>query len=107
MSQTKEAGPALRVGMRIKLIRGMPKYIRKPDECYDYMGWIAGNVPVGSVGTIYKEKPMGAHNYQSLAIHWDGIEPKPNYYFGLGGQEGDPLDIEIYEEVPQDQKESL
>jgi hypothetical protein len=70
-------------------------------ERYDYELWLAGQIPVGSVGTIYKTEPT-LSGYKSLAIRWDNYVPKEGYYFGLCGQEGEPL-YDQYEALPQEE----
>ena len=83
----------LKDGMRIKLIKGIDNGT-KP-----YMSWCAGNVPVGTCGTI-RQRPSDPR-YTAWEIKWDGIEPKSEldsrgepWYFGIG-----EFNSEYYEEV--------
>ena len=82
-------------GMRIRLIKGMD------NGKLPYMGWCAGNVPVGTEGTVY-EVPLSPieqkyHDYHIFAVKWDGIEPQNNSYFGIG-----VIDAEYYEVIQPD-----
>ena len=79
------------VGMRIRLIKGMD------NGKLPYMGWLAGNVPVGTYGTVYEIPPhkLYPHNH-TFAVKWDGIEPENDGYFGLGY-----VDPEYYEIIDQ------
>ena len=102
---SKPEVPRLRVGMRIRLIRGMSKDIRCPDDRLPYMDALAGRIPVGATGTLYQEGPFGLYQYTVMAVRWDGITPNPGYYFSLGKPEGAPLDTEVYEEISEHKEE--
>ncbi len=59
----------LKAGMRLKLVLG--------SNGRATAGWYAGEIPVGSKGTVYVERNG------CPAIKFDGIEPKDGLYFGL------------------------
>ena len=86
-----KTNPQLRVGMRIRLIKGID-HGEQP-----YMMWCAGNVPVGTCGTIYQRPSHPMYpDFVILAVNWDGITSKSNdTYFGMGST----YDPEYYEEV--------
>ena len=70
------------IGSRVKVVRGTPKTIGWPTktEYFDHVKWIAGNVPVGSTGTIV-EVP---NNNVIVQIVWDHDQlPKSGYVFGV------------------------
>jgi len=70
------------IGSRVKVVRGTPKTIgwSTKTEYFDHVKWIAGNVPVGSTGTIV-EIP---DNNVIVQIVWDhGQEPIKGYVFGV------------------------
>ena len=80
------------VGKRVKVIRGTRdencldrngcyKQATATSKRFDYSMWIAGNVPVGSTGTIV-ESPETTGDL--CKIIWDhGQEPKDGYVFGV------------------------
>jgi hypothetical protein len=74
----------LREGMRVRLVRGCPD----GNGCRDYGLWIAGRVPVGSVGTVVRKRVFHEshpNNYTMYSVEFDGIEPKEGYRFGISG----------------------
>lgn len=87
------------VGMKVKILRGsLMDGPNKPRS--DYVGWIAGNVPVGSVGEVYKHvihpwKKEDDETRYMMALKFEGITPKPGYCFGLSGDTLSPEDYEI------------
>jgi hypothetical protein len=87
-----------RAGMRIRLRRGEIRDARRPmtpDNLEPYGLWIAGEVPVGTVGTVYRPRDKSGN----WAVRWDGIEPKPGYYFALLRQI-DPTKYEVVADQP-------
>ena len=73
--------PKLFDGMRVRFIshdiRGIDGKLKKRRS-----GWFAGDVPVGSVGTVrYHVGDYGV----GWRFDWDGITPKPGYIFGTYG----------------------
>ena len=78
-------------GMRIRLIKGMN------NGELPYMGWIDGNVPVGTLGTIHKRPTNPTYpNFISWEVKWDGITPNNDGYFGIGVRDN-LLESEYYE----------
>ena len=63
------------IGKRVKVIKGMGE-----DEYAGFMLWIAGKVPVGSIGTLQKTR-LSSHG--QFHIEWDGITAKDGYLFGV------------------------
>ena len=79
----------LRDGMRIRLIRGRKLYPEQGTD--DHEVFLAGKVPVGSVGTV-KKRDRGL----PFEVIWDGISSTvPDGYFGFG----DSADGDMYEEI--------
>lgn len=83
--------PCPEIGMRVKLIRGTVKgpyrHRGENQEYYDYGMWCGGNVPVGSTGTVVRKRVFPENhpnNSTMLAIDFDGIKPKGDYFFGIG-----------------------
>lgn len=60
------------VGRRVRLLTGDEDSFGRTDKGL----WIAGDVPVGTIGTI---QPFTRYLMQ---IVWDGITPKTDYVFG-------------------------
>ncbi len=75
----------LRVGMRVKLVRG--------SRGSQFGEWIAGAVPVGSKGTIYKAQNGGA------AVKFDNVQPQNGCYFGLHSDALYCERSELFEEI--------
>lgn len=71
-------------GMRVRLTRGDRDSFSAPPA--DHSEWIAGRVPVGSVGTV-REPPEGFTHY---AVDWDGIAAKEGYYFAIAASPNYP-----------------
>jgi hypothetical protein len=70
-------------GLRLRIVRGDRKDMRHSD-CHGCIMWIAGSVPVGTVGTVKKTQVPGQRPGSEMwALHFDGIEPKPGFIFGL------------------------
>ena len=69
------------IGRRVRVRRGTKVNLARASEGYhDYAIWIAGNVPIGSTGTLV-ELPDSGHMVQ---VKWDhDQEPKPGYVFGV------------------------
>ena len=101
----------IKVGMKLKIIKGddmkAPRWTTTAkqdliDNPPKYAVWIAGYVPVGSIGTVYeaditvyngildKHVPTGR---KMLSLKFDGLVEKAGYCFGLG------------EDVPKDKFE--
>jgi len=78
-------------GMRLKVVKGEQNYYGK-DKHSPNAQWIAGSVPVGTVGTVYKAQ-IGVSGWM-YALNFDGITPKEGYIFGLGssGDDGESLE---------------
>lgn len=86
---------ALRVGMRVRLVRGpWREYDRggapiKEKGRHDHEFYLAGNVPVGTCGTVIRAQVYDCDNRptkrEMWAIDYDGITPKPFRCFGLCG----------------------
>jgi len=69
------------IGKRVKIVRGTPTGHRTPGApaYYDVSMWCAGDVPVGSTGTI-----VDAPSKCLVQVEWDhGQKPKEGYFFGL------------------------
>ncbi len=75
----------LKVGMRIRLIKGT--------SGRDVGIWSAGEVPVGSVGTVYSTGDRVA------SVKFDGIDPKKGCHFGLTSDCLYNDKYELFEEV--------
>lgn len=87
------------VGKRIKIVRGTPTGHRTPGApaYYDVSMWCAGDVPVGSTGTIV-DLPGSTCLCQ---IEWDhGQKPKPGYAFGISAIRPEHGFEEIHDEKP-------
>lgn len=61
-------------GKRVRLLVGDRDYKNKLETGIGQ--WIAGDVPVGTIGTIRPFTPI------LMQIVWDGIIPKAGYVFG-------------------------
>lgn len=70
------------VGMRVRVFQGERNW-NGPGKHHINAVWIAGEVPVGTEGTIYVEKIDGNEKRPMFAVKFDGIEPKPGYFFGM------------------------
>lgn len=82
------------VGMKVKIIRGDMDdsgMFSIPDPTKprkNHVHWIAGDVPVGSIGEVYDhviyewKKPDDPERYMK-ALKFEGITPKEGYCFGL------------------------
>ena len=74
------------VGMRVRVFQGEQNY-NGPGKHHDKAVWIAGEVPVGTEGTIYTENVGGDVKRPMFAVKFDGIEPKKGYFFGMGDEQ--------------------
>ena len=72
-------------GKRVRLLVGDRDYRTKLET--DIGQWIAGDVPVGTVGTIRPFTPI------LMQIVWDGITPKVGYVFGATDKTLQSLEI--------------
>ncbi len=72
----------LKEGLKLKLIQGDQNFYREGlhSKCGE---WIAGAIPVGTVGTVYKAQ-LKAKDSWMYALQFEGITPKEGYVFGLG-----------------------
>jgi hypothetical protein len=79
----------LEVGQRVKLVRAhkVEAYLKQGysfDEARSSVKWLAEGerfLPDGTLGTVVRVGPI----WQNIwAVEFDGIEPKGNYYFGMG-----------------------
>jgi hypothetical protein len=75
------ARPALRDGLRVVMARGFYDGGRDPKRYRDYGLWSAGQVPLGTLGTV-RPKPAEFRHGPPWCIEWDGLTPKPGRYFG-------------------------
>jgi hypothetical protein len=74
-----------REGMRVRIIRG-DRDEKNKGEYLGYVSWIAGRVPVGSVGTVCRKHTFSngvETKHTRLAIDFDGIEPHEGWFFGI------------------------
>ena len=83
-------------GKRVRLAVGDKKVWANPDNDYKkeivespIADWIAGEVPVGTIGTI---RPF---TRVLMQIVWDGITPKAGYVFGATDETLKKLEIWI------------
>ncbi len=78
--------PQVAAGMRVEVIRGTRVSATDESQGYlDYSDYCAGAVPVGTRGTIYRLEPDPLHPDSRLfGIRFDGIEPRPDWHFGIG-----------------------
>lgn len=79
--------PGDHLGKKVKLIKGMSEPGRENE-----MVWIAGIVPVGSVGTLVRTQPM-------VEIKWDDPElaPRKDYIYGIN-----KLDPDFFQLLQED-----
>jgi hypothetical protein len=78
-------------GMKLKVVKGEQNHYGKGKHSA-FGEWIAGSVPVGTVGTVYMAK-IGTENFM-FALDFEGITPKEGYCFGLSEEySGDGLEV--------------
>lgn len=76
----KLASSGLKVGMKLRIVRGDIKHVRG-NERHDEIQWIAGSIPVGTVGTVYQER--FGNGQLMFALRFEGVTPKHGYFFGI------------------------
>lgn len=79
--------PAIQPNRRIKIVRGDARQIDRSNNVicgyHDCIHWVAGNVPVGTVGTTLPAKE--GDKARMITVAWDGFMPKDNRgVFGIG-----------------------
>ena len=73
----------IKEGMKLKVIKGDDDIHGNPTN----KGlWIAGEIEVGTIGTVYKAALKGRDSWM-FALDFPGGTPKAGYIFGIGGGE--------------------
>lgn len=97
-------------GLRIKLVHGWWDGARTPQN-YRHNGlWIAGTVPLGSIGTVRRASPElvpgqrdanGNPKYWPWCVVWDdpALAPHTGCYYGLAGNGDDSVLSDKFEVV--------
>ena len=95
----------IKPGMRVRIRLGMLQHISPgvdPEKeaakygatakgRHNFVQWVAGCIPVGATGTVYRPETKRPSIYNPLAIRWDNYPTPEGKEFGTGLEEGQPL----------------